>query len=832
MTEPQLPPRSRPATGMLEHLREQLAERITAEGVAGAGPTGPRVLGYRVRCRRGEGAMGEVWAAEDATGHPVALKIMKPAVALDAHGQRRFMREARALAELCHPGIVKIHDVGLTEDERPFLAMELLEGPTLAEHIDSHAPLPWARARMILVQLAEALVAAHARGVVHRDLKPSNIMLVGDDEEPRCKLIDFGLARHDPSQHDASSYTMTGQLLGTPAYMSPEQLRGEQTDERSDVYALGCIAYELFTGQRPFGQGTPEEMFYRHLGLPAPHPTGVLAPHSYRPAVEAILLRSLRKRPANRFQSMDELATALGQVDTAHDPVDVPDETLWNTSAPSSSSTSRVLVLAGATALGLGGWALGRSTTEEPAASQPRPPLDPAATEPIPEAQPSTAPSTNPAIEVTAGIAFVCARTSAGAIRCWGSDSRGRLGRGTHGSNIGDNEYPREAAVLDTPPGRAIAQLTSGADARHVCVRFVDGGLRCWGYNSRGQLGRGTTEIYGDDPDETVTMAGDLSLGPVVDVVLGLATTCAIDQSGRAVCWGEGTDGLRGDGRTEAIGDDEPLDERSLRPVALGPRAVTALALGRHHGCALLDDGTVRCWGSNARGQLGVPGWSHAIGDGVGDGQGRGQRPDDPTLAVQDLGDVQVIDIAAAGDRSCVLTATGRVRCWGDNTNGQLGYDPALLPDCDPAASCVVEAPLGDLDLGDSRVVELSLSRAHACVRDEHGVVACWGSHIWGRLGDGLSRSLPTAALGIPSVAMAAKPVALGDFDGDGHPDPVVQISLGDEHGCARMADGGLRCWGHGTAGRLGYASSDTVGDNETPAEYYERIGIAAVPVF
>lgn len=193
---------------------------------------------------------------------------------------------------------------------------------------------------------------------------------------------------------------------------------------------------------------------------------------------------------------------------------------------------------------------------------------------------------------------------------------------------------------------------------------------------------------------------------------------------------------------------------------------------------------------------------------------------------------MEVVALAAAGERSCVLTARGSVRCWGANTNGELGYHPSTLPDCIDPAQCNVAVPSEDVDLGGRRMVELALGPRHACARDEDGAVYCWGSQIWGRLGDGQSQAMTAAVLATPAVIIAGHPVDLGDGDGDGLPDRAVQLSMGDEHSCARMHTGGLRCWGHGTAGRLGYASSDTVGDFETPAVYYAGIGLADLPVF
>jgi alpha-tubulin suppressor-like RCC1 family protein len=320
-------------------------------------------------------------------------------------------------------------------------------------------------------------------------------------------------------------------------------------------------------------------------------------------------------------------------------------------------------------------------------------------------------------------------------------------------------------------------------------------------------------------------------LPPAVRVVTGRRTTCIVDRDGRAWCWGRGDEGVRGDGTTETIGDDEPL-EAALRPVALGPRRVRDLDLGRDHACALLDDMSIRCWGDGARGQLGVAGWRRRIGDGIGDGRGRGERPDAPALAPTGLEDVKVKDVAAAGDRSCVVTEAGGVRCWGDDEDGALGYAPDTVPGCDDPKACIVDTPGSAIDFGGRPIERVALSLDHACAIDDTGGVHCWGLQIWGRVGDGLARPGPASELDMTAVAVLPIRIDLGDGDGDGESDRARALAMGDQHSCALVHTGGIRCWGYGSNGALGYASTDTVGDNETPAEYYARIGVADVPVF
>lgn len=795
----------------------------------------PQVPGYRVYTRLGEGAMGEVWAAESSSGRPVAIKLMRRSVALDRQNRRRFLRESRAVASLDHPGIVDVIEVGATAEDRPYIVMERLEGETLRDHIARRAPLPWVQARDIVRQLALALGAAHDRGLVHRDVKPANVMLVADGDRVHCTVIDFGLARHLEVSRHSTLITVTGQLLGTPAYMSPETLGGAPAGPASDQYALGCIAYEMLAGKRPYpGEGLGE-LLGQHLGasLPRPELPGVARP--LQDQVWALLRRCLCKRPEHRFAGLPQLVRALDDVGPQRPPVSVPDEAIgagpWpmgHVDRDPTSARRGSTVLAGARssralavtlgALVVGGFALAIATSdaEDPPTASSR------ASTPLDEG-PMVA-----ARDLIAGVAFSCALSEHAQVQCWGADSQGRLGRGTQGTHVGDNEHPVQWPALQLPAGRRPIDLSSSADARHACVVFDDRRARCWGQNFSGQLGLGTIDNWGDDDGETVSALDDLPIEGIVRVVTGAQTTCALLDTGDAQCWGAGRFGIRGDGRTDSIGDDERLVGPSSRSkVDVGDHAIVDLAIGNRHACALLDSGDVRCWGSHERGQLGVGDWAGNIGDGVGDGRGLGERPDDPELAVLGLDDVEVVRVYAAADRSCVLTAEQGVRCWGADAPGVLGYGPELELPCaatSPPGKCDLAAPPPlDLDFGEATIVDLSLGETHGCALDDEGAVRCWGHAAWGRTGNGDAVARPSAEGGffVPSELPSARIVDLGDADGDGHPDRVEQLAASNMHTCARMRLGGVRCWGRGLSGRLGYASGDGIGDDEVPAAYF-----------
>ena len=224
--------------------------------------TGARIDIYEVIGKLGEGAMGEVYRARDTTlDRDVALKVLPDSFTADPERLGRFQREAKVLASLNHPNIGGIYGLE-TSGENQALVLELIEGPTLAERI-AEGPIPVEQGLAMVRQIAEALSAAHDAGVVHRDLKPANIKVRPDGT---VKVLDFGLAKAaeggatGSGSSDAATMTamssQAGGIIGTAAYMSPEQARGQDVDKRSDSWALGCVAYELLTGHRPFEGST------------------------------------------------------------------------------------------------------------------------------------------------------------------------------------------------------------------------------------------------------------------------------------------------------------------------------------------------------------------------------------------------------------------------------------------------------------------------------------------------------------------------------------------------------------------------------------------------
>jgi Protein kinase domain len=267
---------------------------------------------YRVVSELGKGGMGVVYVAEHVQlGRRAALKMLLPQFSSDETIVQRFFNEARAASTIAHPGIVEIYDFGRHTDGRAYLVMALLEGESLQDRM-TRAPLAPVEGATLVAQVASTLAAAHGRGIVHRDLKPDNIFLVPNELMPygvQAKLLDFGIAKLTDEQ--ASFKTQTGSLIGTPAYMSPEQCMGRSdVDHRTDLYALGCILCHVLCGRPPFiSDAGAGPLIAAHLRDPAPDPR-TLNPQISEPLAH-IVLRLLQKDPAARFQSAIDLREAL-----------------------------------------------------------------------------------------------------------------------------------------------------------------------------------------------------------------------------------------------------------------------------------------------------------------------------------------------------------------------------------------------------------------------------------------------------------------------------------------------------------------------------------------
>ena len=261
---------------------------------------------YRVESTLGHGGMAVVYAAEDGElGRLVAVKVLAVRLGDDGEFRRRFVREARLAARLSHPNVVQVYDAG-EDDGRPFIVMELVRGETLADLLERRGKLPADEASSLARQAALGLAHAHAAGLVHRDVKPQNLLL---REDGVLKIADFGIAR----AAESTRLTQLGTILGTAAYLAPEQAVGEEAGPEADVYALGAVLYELLTGR-------PPNEFASLAELTAHHRDGAIVPvrdlePSVPPSLEALVMQCLAREPRFRPRSADEVARALAAAD-------------------------------------------------------------------------------------------------------------------------------------------------------------------------------------------------------------------------------------------------------------------------------------------------------------------------------------------------------------------------------------------------------------------------------------------------------------------------------------------------------------------------------------
>jgi serine/threonine protein kinase/Tol biopolymer transport system component len=329
-------------------------------------PPGTKFGPYEIISPLGSGGMGEVYRARDTRlGRDVAIKVLPEAVAKDTDRLQRFEQEARTIATLSHPNILGIHDIG-THDGAPYLVSELLEGQTLRQRLDA-GQLPVRRTIEYALGIAQGLAAAHEKGIVHRDLKPENVFITRDN---RVKVLDFGLAKLASSKDGyetgvtlTSPATLPGTVMGTVGYMSPEQVRGDLIDARSDIFSFGAVLYEMLTGKRAFKRDTSAETMTAILREEPPeiNDTGWQGPVG----VQRILSRCLEKNVERRFQSASDLAFAIESLSgtssaTASSPI--------RAVQPPEAKRARLLWVAtalGILALALAAWAAARLSRKQ-----------------------------------------------------------------------------------------------------------------------------------------------------------------------------------------------------------------------------------------------------------------------------------------------------------------------------------------------------------------------------------------------------------------------------------------------------------------------------------
>ncbi len=331
-----------------------------------------------------------------------------------------------------------------------------------------------------------------------------------------------------------------------------------------------------------------------------------------------------------------------------------------------------------------------------------------------------------------------------------------------------------------------VIQLALGSN--FTCALFDSGNMKCWGSGATGRLGYGNTNNIGDD--ETPADVGFLDLGgaSVESVTAGGSYTCVTLDDGTARCFGAGAYGQLGYGNMIAIGDNEAIT--SVNPINFGGTvAHLGAGGGANHSCAVLGSGTVKCWGQSTNGKLGIVGQTTSVGD-------------NESLSSSPATDVggAVLELVTGQSHTCAMMATGTVRCWGSGANGALGYGNASTIGDDETPASAGDVPLSDL------VTDLAVGWLHSCAILEGGAVQCWGRGNDGRLGYGSSAY----------VGVGQTPAAAGTVSIDGI---AREIDAGFAHTCAMLESGEVQCWGFGAFGQLGYGNTDSIGDDELPSD-------------
>lgn len=410
-------------------------------------------------------------------------------------------------------------------------------------------------------------------------------------------------------------------------------------------------------------------------------------------------------------------------------------------------------------------------------------------------AEQASQPASAAAGGLDAGAFHTCALLHDGRVRCWGYSAEGQLGYGNT-DTVGDDETPASAGPVNLGPGRTAKAISAGD--HHTCAILDNGSVRCWGYGRAGRLGYGNTSNVGDERAPSSVGAVDLGPGRTATAIsAGGAHTCAILDNGSVLCWGYGAQGQLGHGNTRDVGDRQAPG--SIGPVDLGAgRTAKAISAGAAFTCAILDDGSVLCWGFGGFGQLG-----HAPGDqgsGSGNPDNIGDKQTPGSVGPVDLGPGRTAQaISAGGVHTCALLDDGSVLCWGYGGLGQLGYGNTDSID--------TPSSVGPVDLGSGRTASaITAGQLHTCAILDDGSVRCWGFGNDGRLGYANTKS----------IGQIQTPGSRGTVDlGAGR--TATAISAGQSHTCARLDNGKVLCWGAGADGRLGYCHQNAVGAKQTP---------------
>jgi alpha-tubulin suppressor-like RCC1 family protein/tRNA A-37 threonylcarbamoyl transferase component Bud32 len=791
----------------------------------------------------GRGGTAIVYLArERATGAEVAIKLIRPKYLEDEEAVARFAREARYVAQLAHPNVVGVQRVLDLGAGGIALVMTHINGRTLKQVIHDERPLPQEFVTRVVRDVAAALSAAHAMGIIHRDVKPENVFIT---EDGRALLADFGVAR---SMSGETQLTMHGVAIGTPSYMAPEQIEGEQLDGRADIYSLGLVAWEMFTGHRPWEGDSLYAVLYhqRHHELPDVR--------DMRPDVSDdvadVIAGAIEKDPSARWQSMDELIAALDGAAPdrrakAHVPVSTetvrfarpntpaagepalpapPNEPPLPMVAPNTALSpfesgfvgayftadeleevkparrgivTRRRVLAGAGVAGVVALALLAKSVDGRVGARPRPPV--AATSRASSGEVGAGQAGHPLADSASVIATVLARRDS--VRR--ADSLAQASSAEALAAAADSADSVAATAPDTPEGVELDASPAPEPRRPAPERAEE---------------RRPAPV----PVVAAPAAPEAPTRTRFGIFTGGLHTCLVSGDGRAYCWGGNDEGQLGTGGSEG--------SRSSRPSAVGgDLRFVDMAPGLAHSCALARGGAAWCWGENSHGQLGdrsetareapvrsatghtfrsiAAGAAHTCGvdlDGVAwcwGSDAHGQLGDggvlDRPYPVPVAGGQRFVRLDVGWNFTCGLTESGRAMCWGDNSAGQLGDGTTT----DRRRPVPVQ--------GNIEFAAITAGSAHTCGVTRDGAAYCWGRNASGELGDGSTspRSTPVRVLG---------------------GERFVSIAAGAVHTCAVTSGGDAWCWGRNTYGQLGNGDTSDSGEPVRVAGGHAFAGIRA----
>jgi alpha-tubulin suppressor-like RCC1 family protein/tRNA A-37 threonylcarbamoyl transferase component Bud32 len=743
---------------------------------------------YEILGELGRGATAVVYRARDRElGREVAIKVIRPKYADDDETVARLAREARTVAQLQHPNIVTLYAVRRVRDGSLALVMQMVPGRTLRELLNERGPCTFERADRVLRDVAAALAHAHQRGIVHRDVKPENIFI--DENTGQALLSDFGVAR---SLEADSQLTATGTAIGTPAYMSPEQIDGTELDGRSDLYSLGLVGWEMLTGRRPWeGEGL-YSVIYKQKREDLP-PIDELRPDAPNRLVY-LIEGATKKDPAERWRGANELierasmiapeggwarwqterrkrrramvyaaarergdSVVAAALETVRFRRDAASGT-GSVTLPRERELTRKAVDAGASAtttperrprrawipvvvvlaIGIGAIAAGTRVMR--------------GRTPPPDARRTATFADNGGVEVPVGGVPSGAATSSATPPGAVADSIDSLAAPPNAATTPARGVPDTSRVPAGP-----ARVTPGARASNGADSKVESSVRSPSPDAR------TTSSSGD---VTGLRAGaDAAKLPTLPPAPFIAPTNASGSTTAPVP----------DPRNAA--PSVPVAPVSGVGTVSFPADRATVAAGGRHSCALDPSGAAMCWGANDQGQL-----------------GEGTR-DDHTAPTVVAGDLTLSQVSAGSSHTCAVTRDGDVYCWGNNERGQLGDATTLERD----------TPVRVGAAGPFRLVRAGFS--HSCALSRSGEILCWGSNAYGQLGTGagLTSSRPGEVAG--GLRFGA-------------------LAVGWNHSCGINVFGDLYCWGSNNAGQLGDGTRD---DRRTPTRVASSARFVAV---